>query len=181
MKLLFCSLLFIIVGVICIARGVLNRNLKNRKALIWIGIGFAVVGAVTLAVMCLFDEDRVLFAWAICMSGILFITAGYLTRIVFQCNEMILGRYAGCNRYAGSHGVVHYSPVFAYEYRGIFYEEQTAQSFPARYIKQNFTEGAYYWIYIDPKRPDRFICEKKPNILLWVLGIVFLAAALVFL
>lgn len=177
MKLLLCSVLFIGLGISCIAAGVFNRGVKNRKASIWIGIGFFAIGAVTLAVMYFFGEDRVVFAWALCMAAIMFVTAFHLTSIVFRCNVPVMGRYAGSNRYSGSHGVVNYSPVFAYEYRGVFYQEQTAQSFPARYIRKNFIEGGHYPIYVDSRKPDCFICERKPNLLLWVLGVVFLACA----
>ena len=114
MKLLFCSLLFILVGIIFIVTGILNRGIKNRKAAIWIGGGFAAVGTVTLAVTLFCGEDRVLFTWAVCMALIMFTAALHLTVIVFRCNEMVIGIYAGSNRYSGSHGTAGYGPVFTY-------------------------------------------------------------------
>lgn len=178
MKLLFCSIACIVLGICSIVAGILNRGIKSRKSAIWIGTGFTAIGAVTLAVMYFFGEDRVIFVWALCMAVIMFITAFHLTSITFRCHMPIMGRYEGANRYSGSYGMASYSPVFTYEYGDAAYQEQTAQSFPMRYIRQNFSEGEYHRIYIDPKKPDCFICEKKPNIILWVLGVVFLASAM---
>lgn len=178
MKLLFCSIAFIGLGLCSIVAGILNRGIKSRKAAIWIGIGLAAIGAVTLAVMYFFGEDRVVFVWALCMAAIMFITAFHLTSITFRCRLPIMGKYEGANRYSGSYGMASYSPVFTYEYGDEVYQEQTAQSFPMRHIRKNFSEGEYRRIYIDPEKPDSFICEKKPNIILWVLGVVFLVCAL---
>lgn len=177
MKLLFCSIAFIGLGLCSMVAGILNRGIKNRKNALLIGAGFTAIGAVTLAVLYFFGEERVVFVWALCMAAIMLITAFHLTSITFRCHMPIMGRYEGANRYFGSYGMTSYSPIFAYEYGGVFYREQTAQSFPKRKLERNFSEGEYRRIYIDPKKPDCFICEKKPNILLWVLGVALLVCA----
>lgn len=97
------------------------------------------------------------------------------------CNREITGVYSRVNEYKsyGGNGTstTKYAPVFRYHFEGNAYEQQTFQCFSGKYIAKNFVAGENYPIFINERKPERFVVHKRVefrNIFMCLTGFFFM-------
>lgn len=96
------------------------------------------------------------------------------------CTKKIKGTYINANTYIGTYGISQYAPVFKYTYDDCTYEQQTIQTFSKRKIMK-FESGKEYTIYINEKKPKRYIVEKRfewIDLIILIFGIFFVLSGL---
>lgn len=87
---------------------------------------------------------------------------------VLQCSQRIDATYCTFHTYHGNPYVSFCAPVFAYNYKGVCYQEQTTQVISVKKVTKQMKQGQQYPIYVNPKHPSVYIVSKrlKPDTLL---------------
>lgn len=100
-----------------------------------------------------------------------------------KCNKEITGTFMKFNVYKSYSGYsvsTSYAPVFKYTYNNKEYESQTFEGFSKKIIDK-FTYGKEYNIFINEKKPRKFVIDKKFRIsyvFIIIFGIFFVILSL---
>lgn len=94
------------------------------------------------------------------LGGLCIGAGGYHIALYFICNEQLEATYVGEQSSYGGNGISVQYAIFEYTYAQKAYCEKSMNSERYRYLK-TLVKGSSYPIYIDPKKPFRFLVTKR--------------------
>lgn len=94
------------------------------------------------------------------LGGLCIGAGGCHIALYFLCNEQLEATYIGEQSFYGGNGISVQYGIFEYTYAQKVYRERSMNSERYRYLK-TLEKGKSYPIYIDPKKPSRFLATKR--------------------
>lgn len=117
---------------------------------------------------------------AIAISVVLIVTNILYTNAILACKVETTGTYIKYNTVHNGRGVT-YEPVFRYYVNGEGLQGRCMHGMSLSNIQKQFVVGHTYTIYVNDKKPDYFVINRKAPLQSAIgvlIGIIFLAGGL---
>ena len=121
--------------------------------------------------------------WLIFLTGCFMIVRPFWLKVNLKTFSVsVKGKYVGkehkiISQRGAANREEYYAPIFEYWYNGMKYRKATEQCWPDWRIKAKYGKNREYEIFLNPKKPDKIIVERKIEsesaMLLIVIGVLF--------